>query len=106
MPGAKRLRAFKRSQLPAWEYLGGETLLDTDVSGQALNIPSEASIIEIEAEDAECYYAINSPVASANSPGYVPAEGGRVIGPLSNLASLTVRGAAGSIVHVMYFKEV
>lgn len=104
MPGAKRLTAFDRVQLPAWEYLGGETF--TDPSDQALNIPSEASIIEIEAEDAECYYAINSATASANSPGYVPAEGGRIIGPLSNLVSLAVTGAAGSIVHVMYFKEV
>ena len=107
MPGAKRSTSTVRAQLPPWEYLGGESL-NMDDTPQALTIPSETSIITIDAEDAKVYYAVNGPLASAASPGYVPADQGRILGPISNLVSCSVFGvlASAAIAHVQYFREV
>jgi hypothetical protein len=61
--------------------------------------------VEIDSEDGKCYYAINGAFAQADSPGYVPSDGGRIIGPLGNFNSLHIDGS-DAIVHVMWFKEV
>lgn len=92
-----------RVQLPYWLYISGTTI--TNPNNQAVVIPSEATIFEIDSEGAECYYAINNPICSTLSDGYVPSEGGRIIGPLSNLTTLRVHGTT-AIVHIMFFKEV
>lgn len=92
-----------RVQLPYWEYLSGET--HTNPSNQAITLPSEATIVTIDSEDGKCYYAINGAFAQANSPGYVPADGGRILGPLGNLVLLHIHGPS-AIVHLQFFKEV
>ena len=106
MPGALRLPAFGRAQLPAWEYLGGEAITMDGASHYGATIPSTTSIVEIRARDGECYFCINGAAASAGSPGYVPLNGAEIIGPLSNLVSLRVFSAtANAVAHIMYFVE-
>lgn len=107
MPGAVRPKFAQRVDVGVYEYLSGETLT-MDGSSQALAIPSDASIIQIDAETAAVYYAINGPIASAVSPGYIPTDGGRVIGPLSILNQVTLfgTGAGAAVAHVQYFRVV
>lgn len=107
MPGAQRSKNTVHSQLPPWEYLGGESLT-MDGAPQALTLPSETSIFVVNAETAAIYYAINGPLAGPASPGYCPTDQGRIEGPLSNLASCTVWGAAADtgVAHVSYYREV
>jgi len=102
MSGFMRLSGRQQVQLPSWLYISGVTY--TNPNSQAVTIPSTATIVEIDAEDAECYYEINSASANANSYGYVPSEGGRIIGPLANMTSLYVHGTS-SIVHIQFFRE-
>lgn len=92
-----------RVQLPYWEYLSGYSI--TNPNNQAVVLPSEATIVEIDSEDDKTYYAINSIQCDATAPGYVPADGGRIIGPLGNLNSLHVHGTS-AITHIQFFKEV
>ena len=95
-----------RILVPHWMYLGGQALTMDGTSQQAV-LPSEATIVEIRAETADIYFGINAPIANVTSPGYVPANGGEIIGPLSNLNALTLYGtAAGAgVAHIMYFTE-
>jgi hypothetical protein len=51
------------------------------------------------------YYAINAAFAGLTSPGYVPADGAQVVGPLSNLNTLHIYGVAGSVAHIQFFRE-
>ncbi|GAI14145.1 unnamed protein product [marine sediment metagenome] len=83
--------------------LGGQTLT-MDGTSQALTIPSSASIIEIDAEDEKVYYNLGGGIASALSPGYVPKDNGRFIGPLANLSAVTIFGVAGGYAHIQYFR--
>jgi len=106
MPGAKRLPAFARSQLPAWEYLSGETHTFAADEEWSATIPSEASIIEIRARGGEIYFGVNAIHASALSPGYIPEDGAEILGPLATLTSLRLFTAtASTVVHLMYFVE-
>ncbi len=90
--------------LPPWWYMGGQRML-MDASSQAATIPGGSQIFEIRAETADVYFVINGTPASANSAGFVPQNGGETIGPLANLNSLAVYGAAGAIAHILYFRE-
>lgn len=101
MPGARHLPAYIGTQLPAWMYLGGETLSTPD--NETLNMPDSTSTIVISTETGACYYAING-IASANSPGYIAADGMQTIGPIANLTSVNVHSPAGTV-HVQYFHE-
>ena len=103
MPGALRLKAARRVQNPPWEYLGGETF--TNPNNQAMNLPSTASIVRLEAEDGEAFYVINDAIVGPTSPGYVPSGDGRTVGPISNLTSMRVHSPTG-IVHIIYYREV
>lgn len=91
-----------RVQLPYWEYLWGNTYTNPD--NQAVPVPSEATIFEIDAEDDECFYNINQGFAGPLSPGYVSLNGERIVGPLANLNSLHVHGT-NAIVHIQFFRE-
>jgi len=95
-------------KLPRWIYLGGE-VLTMDGTTQALTIPSDCEIVEIDAETAEVYYQINgNATAAATTPGFVPTNGGRIIGPLGNTDfTMTVWGAAAdtAVAHIQYFRE-
>ena len=92
-----------RVQLPYWRFISGICL--NAPNNYAVPYPSDATIIEIDAETAACYYEINGASAGTTSSGYVPTGGGRIIGPLSNLVSLRVH-APGAVVHIMFFQEV
>lgn len=107
MPGAVRLKAFGRAQLPHWEYLGGERIdLDTD-DKVAATLPNNCTIVEIRARGQALYYILNDANPSQAAPGYIPADGGEILGPLSNLNDLWFYSAAdGAYAHVMYFREV
>jgi len=78
-----------------------------DGTVQAATLPSEATIVEIRAENADVYFGINVPIVTALSMGYVPANGGEIIGPLSNLNTLSFFGTAAgaAVAHIMYFTE-
>ena len=93
-----------RVELRQWEHLGGELVI-TPLGSTALTLPAGTTVVSIDAEDAEAYYAVNRTGANANSHGYVPAEGNRVIGPLINLQAVHVFCAAGGILHIQYFRE-
>lgn len=91
-----------RTWLRRLEFLGGQVLTEPD--NQALTLPAGTTAVELDMEGAEGYYAINQTGASAGSHGYVPAEGARFIGPLTNLRTVHVH-ATGATVHVLYFRE-
>jgi hypothetical protein len=74
--------------------------------GHQLTIPSTCTIIEIATEDEKCYWAFGV-VASANSPGYIPADAVEILGPLCDQTlgmGLWVHG--DGTVHVSYWREV
>lgn len=104
--GKEGVKDASRVQLPYWEYLGGESITLDGATADAATIPSSATIVEIRAEAGEVYFEINSIEANANSPGYIPEDGGEIIGPLSNLIRLRFYSTtASTVVHVMYFRE-
>ena len=90
-----------QTQLPKWHYIGGEYWAAPN--NQALNVPADATIVEIATESAKCYFEINGLSASATSNGYVPSENIVVIGSLDNLVSMYIHGTGN--VHILYFKE-
>ena len=99
-------RGINLVRLPQWRYISG-TSVTCDGSSQSVPIPSTASIVEIRAETGAIYFAINhAGFASASSPGYVPADGAEIIGPLSNLDTLDVSGTAANVAHIMFFEEI
>lgn len=102
MPGAKRLHGFSRVQQPARYYLGGQTL--SAPANAALTVPSEAEIITIAAETADCYFGINTAIAGLLSEGFVAQDTVQTVGPVANLTSARVH-APGAVVHVMYWRE-
>lgn len=102
MPGAQHLPAYGRAQLPAWYYLGGETLVNPD--DDALTLPSTCSAVTISSEGGVCYYAINGAIAGTTSPGYIAEEGMQTIGPVANLTGIRVHATAATL-HVMYWRE-
>ena len=104
--GAFRLPGFGRAQLPAWEYISGESNTFGADEGWSATIPDSACIIEIRAEGGELYFEPNAIHASALSPGYIPLGGAEIIGPLATLTSLRLfTTTAGTVAHIMYFRE-
>ena len=101
MPGAKHLPAYTRVQQPSWYYLGGQTLVTPN--DQAVALPSEADSVVISMETGAGYYSINGG-ASANSPGYIPQDGFRSVGPIANLTSINVHSPTGTV-HAMFWRE-
>ena len=105
MPGAERLPAFARVQLPHWQFLGDEAPTLVADTRAALTLPSLCTIVEIRPEGAEVYFSING-LATTTSGGYIPEDGAEIIGPLSNLNTLTMISTGTPVVHVLYFREV
>jgi len=104
--GAIRLPGFGRAQLPAWEYISGETHTFAADEGWSATIPDSACIVEIRAEAGEIYFEVNAVHASALSPGYIPEDGAEILGPLATLNSLRLfTTTASTVVHLMYFRE-
>ena len=104
---AIRLPGFTRTQLPHWEYLGHEELdVGDPVARQTATLPSECAIVELRARGGEIYFNING-LATVGSCGYIPEDQAEIIGPLSNLNSLTVTSStADAVCHCIFFKEV
>lgn len=98
-------RAEAIDALPRWEYLGGFSNAPGGVSTE-LVVPPNATVVEMRPEAEDCYFSLNEGPATANSPGYIVAGGGEIIGPLSNLNQLFVLLAVGGTLHVMFFREV
>ena len=101
------LKRYKAVHLPRWIYLGGQTLT-MDGTTQNLAMPRDVEIVEIDAETAEVYYAINDNAADATAHGFVPTNGGRIIGPLGNRDfTMSVWGTAAdtAVAHIQYFRE-
>ena len=107
MPGAQRKPSAERVALGSVRLLGGE-VITCDASDQAATLPSETSIVMIDARGGDVYYSINNPIASvAPGPGYVPMNGGRILGPLTEpFNQFTVYGLVGAFAHLQYFREV
>ncbi|KKN49197.1 hypothetical protein LCGC14_0645380 [marine sediment metagenome] len=97
-------RVFHPSYLPRWHYLGGERL-ELDEGPTAATLPEGTEIFEISAEGGNISYSINTLNANVNSSGWVPQNGGRIHGPLSNLTQLSLWGALGEIAHLLYYRE-
>lgn len=97
---------YDASALPPWQYLGGE-MLTMDGTQKNATIPSEATIVEIRARGGAVYFNLNGTVVSGPpGPGYIPQDGGEILGPLDQLNSLPMVGAAGAFAHLLYFREV
>ena len=86
--------------LPAWVYLGGEAIVG-NAGNQPATIPAGATIAEIDAQGGDVYYALNGGAMS----GFVPENGGRILGPLQNLNSIVFNFAVGGTAYIMYFRE-
>ena len=92
--------------LPAWHYIGGGTFTLDGTNDQQLNIPADATIVELRARGGEVYFEINGVQATAGSPGYIPEDGAEIIGPLDNLGALWIFSAtAATVCHYMWFRE-
>ena len=103
MPGATHLPAFGRAQLPAWYYLGGGVVATPD--NQALALPDDCCAVTLSMETGAGYYAINDAIASANSGGYIPADGTQTIGPIANHDfTLRVHSPTGTV-HYQLWRE-
>jgi len=108
-PGAERLPGKTQTQLPAWLYIanGSNAYPLNGVVSQQITPPSEADTISIDANGGNIYYAINSPTAGTNSPGFIPDGGGRSIGPISDFQSISIYSDTnGAIAHIQFWKEV
>lgn len=102
MAGAKRLPAYSGVQLPAWYYIGGETLVTPN--SQALGVPSTADTITISAETGACYYNINGGNATTLSPGYIATGAVQTLERIANLTGVYVHSPSGTI-HVQYWRQ-
>jgi hypothetical protein len=85
----------------ASSYLG-EQIITGNGASQAAVLPAGTNEIWIFAEGGAAYYCING-AASANSGGYVPDGGVRIIPEIKNLTSLAIFAAAAVKVHLQYF---
>jgi len=100
------LTAPLQTQLPNWHYIGGDTFTLDGTNAQQLNLPADATIVELRARSGEVYFEVNGVGASAGSPGYIPQDGAEIIGPLDNLGALWIFSATASAVcHYMFFRE-
>jgi flagellar basal body rod protein FlgG len=94
-----------RVQLPYWQYISGYSETNPNSHDVALPQPSEGLSVVISSEDGKSYYTINGAFAQADSPGYIPTDGERTVGPIGNLTSIHITGAAATV-HIQIFREV
>lgn len=92
------------SDIVWWNFQGGDeiTLAGANITA-VLPGPLAGLIVEIDAVGGDLRYEING-VATANSHGFVPENGARIIGPLQNWESLGVFGAAGAVACLSFFR--
>jgi len=95
-----------QTQLPQWHYIGGGTFTLDGANDQELNIPADATIVELRARAGEVYFSVNGVNCSAGAPGYIPEDGAEIVGPLDNLDRLWIFSAtADTVCHYMWFQE-
>jgi len=95
-----------QTQLPQWHYVGGGTFTLDGTNDQELNIPADATIVELRARAGEVYFSINGVSCAVTDPGYIPEDGAEIIGPLDNLGSLWIFSeTADTVCHYMWFRE-
>jgi hypothetical protein len=94
------------TQIVYWEFLLGEELTMTGNPLVPATFPPmrPGMIIEISAVGNFLRYAINA-VAALTSHGYVPENGTKIIGPLSNWTSISLIGNVGSTACVTLYRE-
>ena len=94
------------TQIVYWEFLLGEELTMTDNPLAPATFPPmrPGMIIEISAVGGFLRYAINA-VSALTSHGYVPENGTKIIGPLSNWESISLIGVAGTIACLTLYRE-
>lgn len=114
IPGQITFNRDEKAFLPCWEYMGGECTDEFDgAATQTANLPADtagrvtATIVEIRARAGDVYFSINAGpgMCNATSPGFVPENGGEIIGPLHNLVTIELFGDNGAFAHIMYFRE-
>jgi hypothetical protein len=99
-----RLPAAVKAQAPEWIYVSGSYVICN--GEQRVTLPSEATIIKIQAEGGPVYYSLNTTIANTTSPGYIAQNTGDIVGPLANLTALTVYGAGATVyAHIQFFRE-
>ena len=103
--GKHGVKDATRTQLPYWQYLSGDAHVLVAATRRTITLPGDATIVEMRPRNAAVFFAING-LATTGSGGYIPQDGAEIIGPLSNLNSLTVISTGAPTVHVMFFKEV
>lgn len=87
-----------------WNFMGGDEItLDGANIDAVFPGPLAGMIVEIDAVGGDLRYEING-TATANSHGFVPENGARIIGPLQNWVSLGIFGAAGAVACVTFFR--
>jgi hypothetical protein len=86
------------------KYASAERSSDLDGAAATVTVPSGADTFEVVAEGGAVRFEINDD-ATASSAGYVPENTGRVVGPLTNLTSLSVYGASGVYANVIFYQS-
>ena len=84
-------------------YLGSPERLTMNAGSVAATLPANTNRLVLAAEGGDVRYAINA-VATATSPGYVPA-GSIVVIRASNLTSFACYGAVGAFANLVYYQE-
>ena len=93
-----------RVQLPYLCYIGVESITNPD--NWKVPLPTTATVVQIGSEDGECHYALDGNFAQDNSPGYIAADGERMIGPIGGGSMQTLHlHAPDGIVHLQYYRE-
>jgi len=87
-----------------WFFLGGQRTSNLNSAAASLTLPTGTDTVMLIAEGGVVRYTING-TATATSYGYVAEDTGQIIGPFSNLASLSVYGGAGVYANAIYLKN-
>ena len=88
-----------------WNFQGGDEI--TFPQDQAITAvlpgPLAGLVVEIDAVGGDLRYQING-VANANSHGFVPENGARIIGPLQNWESLSIYAVAAVVACLTFYR--
>ena len=103
MPGARRLPAHSRIQLPAEDCPHADAITLDGVNVRNITITGGVWSVRIAADGGAVYYAVNGVLASANSGGYVPDGTQQTIGPIANFTSLSLFSpTADTVAHLVF----
>ncbi len=94
------------TKITYWEFIDGEALTMTGnaLAPAILPVMRPGFILEISAVGGFLRYAING-IATLNSHGYVPENGARIIGPLSNWTGISLIGVQGTVACLTLYRD-